>query len=63
MSVKPENDQDGVDRDDQSAEVHENVRDSTDGVETEGAPDEDGKPAAGLIGNGMGVDPRLTAQR
>jgi hypothetical protein len=62
MSHKPEHDQDGVDRDDTTAEVHENVRHSTEGVEEKAAGTK-GRPAAGLIGNGMGVDPRLTAQR
>lgn len=62
MSRRPANDQDGVDRQDASDEVHENTRHSTDGVETEGAPAK-GEPAAGLIGNGEAVDPRLTAQR
>lgn len=52
MSKKPEN----------VEKLHENVRDSAEGVE-EQAVDTEGEPAAGLIGNGMGVDPRLTAQR
>lgn len=60
MSVSPENDRDGVDRDEQSAEVHENVRESTDGVETPGDGGED--TATGLIGNGKMTDPRFLVQ-
>lgn len=56
------NDQDGVDRDDAKAGVHENVRDSEVGSEKELA--DDGRdPATGLIGNGQGVDPRYISQR
>jgi hypothetical protein len=64
MSVSPENDPDGVvgrDDDEQTAEVHENVRESSDGVETPG--DGGGDTATGLIGNGGMTDPRYLAQR
>jgi hypothetical protein len=63
MSVNPENDGDGVDRDDQSAEVHENTRTSAEGVEETPAGTDGRDAAAGLIGNGMAVDPRNVAQR
>ena len=44
--------------------VHENVRESTDGVETAPAAGDAGAdPATGLIGNGRGVDPRYISQR
>lgn len=45
--------------------VHENVRDSTEGVETEPGSDgsSGGEPATGLIGNGQMTDPRYLAQR
>lgn len=62
MSVSPETDPDGVDRDDQSTEIHENVRTSTEGVEAAGdAAGED--TATPLIGNGAMTDPRYLAQR
>lgn len=62
MSVSPENDKDGVvGRDDETAEVHENVRESTAGVETKG--DGGGDTATPLIGNGLATDPRNTATR
>lgn len=62
MTKRPEHDPDGVDREDQSAEVHENVRESTDGVESRG--DGGGPAPTGLIGNGKMVeDPRYLAQR
>ena len=63
MKRTPENDGDGVDREDTTA-VHENVRESEDGVEK--APERGdglGEPATGLIGNGAGVDPRYISQR
>ncbi len=63
MSVNPENDGDGVDRDDQSAEVHENTRTSTEGVEESPATATGDEPATGLIGNGAAVDPRYVIQR
>ncbi|HEX8004498.1 MAG TPA: hypothetical protein VF519_17555 [Mycobacteriales bacterium] len=59
--MKSKHDPDGVDRKDESAEVHENVRTSADGVESPGA---EGDTATGLIGNGqMVTDPRYVAQR
>lgn len=64
MSVNPENDPDGVvgrDEDEQSAEVHENTRESTEGVET--TADGGADTATGLIGNGGMTDPRYLAQR
>ena len=66
MSVKPENDGDGIDRDDDPTTMHENVRDSAEGVEEQPVPgggDSGGKPATGLIGNGQAVDPRYVSQR
>ena len=62
--MTPDKDGDGVERDTQTAE-HENVRDSTEGVEEVAVPggEEQGKPAAGLIGNGQMVDPRYIAPR
>jgi hypothetical protein len=57
-------DPDGVDREDTSAELHENTRTSEEGVEQQGAPpDGQGEPATGLIGNNAGVDPRYIGQR
>lgn len=62
MSVSPENDPDGVvERSDETAEVHENVREGTEGVESPG--DGGGDTATGLIGNGQMTDPRYLAQR
>lgn len=68
MSVSPETDPDGVvERDDQQSEVHENVREGTEGVETTGDGGADvtggGDAATGLIGNGHMTDPRYVAQR
>lgn len=62
MSVSPENDPDGVvGRDDEAGEVHENVRETTEGVEAQG--DGGGDTATPLIGNGLATDPRNTATR
>ena len=62
MSESPEKDPDGVvGREDETAEVHENTRESTDGVETPG--DGGGDTATGLIGNGGMTDPRYLAPR
>jgi hypothetical protein len=62
MSETPKNDPDGVvGRDDDETEVHENTRESTEGVETRG--DGGGDTATGLIGNGGMTDPRYLAQR
>ncbi|HEV2891290.1 MAG TPA: hypothetical protein VGX28_13025 [Frankiaceae bacterium] len=68
MSVSPETDPDGVvGRDDETTEVHENVREGTEGVETPGDGGTDvtggGDAATGLIGNGHMTDPRYLAQR
>lgn len=69
MSDKPETDPDGVvGRDDETTEengeVHENVREGTEGVETPGDGAHGGDSAAnGLIGNGAMTDPRYLAQR
>jgi hypothetical protein len=65
MSVSPETDPDGVDRDETSTDAHENVRESTEGVETtpEGAEGGAGDTATGLIGNGKMTDPRYLATR
>jgi hypothetical protein len=62
--MTPETDGDGVERETQTAE-HENVREGTEGVEDVAVPggEEQGEPAAGLIGNGQMVDPRLIAPR
>lgn len=67
MSVSPENDPDGVvgRDDDEAAEVHENTREGTEGVETpgDGSGAGGGDTATGLIGNGGMTDPRYLAQR
>ena len=63
MSVSPETDPDGVvGRDDETAEVHENVRESAEGVE-EIPAGAGGDTATPLIGNGLATDPRNTATR
>jgi hypothetical protein len=59
MSVSPETDPDGVVDRDTSSEVHENVRESAEGVEEVAAG---GDTAAGLIGNGNITDPRYVRQ-
>lgn len=54
-------DRDGVDRDERSTDLHENVRDSAEGVEKKRVSED---TATGLIGNGKMVsDPRFIAQR
>ena len=67
MSGKPETDPDGVvgrdDTTDETAEVHENVREGTEGVETPGDAASGDDAANGLIGNGAMTDPRYLAQR
>jgi hypothetical protein len=64
MKVTPEKDPDGVDREDTSAELHENTRSSAEGVEEEAVPSGgEGEPATGLIGAGQAVDPRYVGQR
>jgi hypothetical protein len=68
MDTTRKQDPDGVDRDNTDTELHENVRESTEGVERKGAPADKRRPAAGLIGGGAtGVgemtDPRYIAQR
>ena len=61
----PQKDGDGVDHPetDEVTEVHENTRSSEEGVEATPETNGQGEPAAGLIGNGEGVDPRYLAQR
>ena len=64
----PLKDGDGVDRPEtdeagEAGEVHENTRSSEEGVEATPETNGPGEPAAGLIGNGEGVDPRYLAQR
>jgi hypothetical protein len=68
MTVSPENDPDGVVDRDTTDEVHENVREGTEGVETKASGTGDDQPAAGLIGGGASgigemTDPRYIAQR
>ena len=59
--MKRKKDLDGVDRDKRSTEMHENVRESAEGVESKRVSDD---TPTGLIGNGKMVsDPRYIAQR
>ncbi|HEU0129690.1 MAG TPA: hypothetical protein VFQ85_01700 [Mycobacteriales bacterium] len=62
MSVSPETDPDGVDRPTDS-DVHENVRDSAEGVEEAPVSGAGAEPSPGIIGNGGMTDPRYIAQR
>jgi hypothetical protein len=66
MTTNPDHDRDGVDNA-PDAELHENVRESEEGVESKPVSAGD-KPAAGLIGGGASgigemTDPRYVGQR
>ena len=68
MTVSPENDRDGVVNRDTDDDVHENVREGTEGVETQAEGTDDREAAAGLIGGGASgvgemTDPRYIAPR